>query len=827
MRGRRFLDFSTSQSELTRLVRESAAVRQKISESAKCVVVDEVQDINPVQSEIIAAFVGDRGKLTAVGDHRQAIYGFRGGRVDLMAELYAQLKDDSDGEVLNLPSNYRSTKRIIELANDWSDTISPQGSMPNPAMKWASLERQDADPHHVAAFSFADHDEEAKWLAQSIRLLVTTDGRGAVHDLRKADGSHATRGLTYGDVAVLVRSSSSVRTYQHALRAAGIPAVVRAGPDLFSQPELLLFVSCLALAAGLTTYQGRVIKQTIEDVLHCGPTPDAVIPAAAKQLAALGFTLQQGALDRLKTLAAAIRQRCKPDEAPVVDLSSLKTKDAVDWCKRPKNPRRIFPQTILQWFYAEAGIRDWDRDDEQASSVLFHLGQLSSAVKGLETPGWTQPREFRFQIVGLLSWLAGSGRAGTADLLVPPNAVTVTTVHGAKGLEFGAVFLADVKHQRFPSQRAKTEVKLPFDGRIVRRMRVDLIKDNDNDDSEKRLMYVALTRAERYLFVSYSGKTQSRFIKLLYPMIDAVGGKLRPDRKALAKSIQYAPSDPRRDDRLATSFSDLRYFIECPHDFYLRKVLGFTPTIDQAFGFGKGMHNLLREIHTRPKAWAALATDENRLRGEADRLVKSGLFYLRYTTGDPLENMRKAAIENVVSYVKNFSTELASIDFEPERPFETLLREDNVLITGAIDLVRLDNPPRVTIIDFKSGVAENGNDNALSKELMARQIGIYGVAAKSELQYEPNTGLVRYLGERDPSKAELNVSLTDDALEQTRKAVSETVQKIRSRRFHDGPSGIVKNRCDMCDFHNGCGVRDRIGKNGATTPRRSRKHSAP
>ena len=59
----------------------------------------------------------------------------------------------------------------------------------------------------------------------------------------------------------------------------------------------------------------------------------------------------------------------------------------------------------------------------------------------------------------------------------------------------------------------------------------------------------------------------------------------------LAKHVTYHTSTFSREDRLTTSFSDLRYFLECPHDFYLRVVLGFSPTIDQAFGYGRGVHN--------------------------------------------------------------------------------------------------------------------------------------------------------------------------------------------------------------------------------------------
>src|SRR5262249_16171947 len=161
------------------------------------------------------------------------------------------------------------------------------------------------------------------------------------------------------------------------------------------------------------------------------------------------------------------------------------------------------------------------------------------------------------------------------------------------------------------------------------------------------------------------------------------------------------------DIRLVTSFSDLRYFLECPHDFYLRKVLGFTPTIDQAFGYGRGVHNLLRAVHSDAARWSVLSQDPDALRAEVQRLIERGLFYLRYTTGQAGRNMAQKAVRLVADYVRTYSPELARLVFEAEREFETLLEEEQVLISGAIDLVRLDEPPRVTLIDFKSGDPES------------------------------------------------------------------------------------------------------------------------
>jgi hypothetical protein len=118
----------------------------------------------------------------------------------------------------------------------------------------------------------------------------------------------------------------------------------------------------------------------------------------------------------------------------------------VTW-KNQESAAHASTQTILQWFYAEAGIAHWDREEENAISLMFHLGQLSTAVKGLETPGWTRPGDFRSQIIGLVNWLAGSGRSGAGELLVPPNAVTVSRTSNLSD------FLVDTPNLRlrFPS----------------------------------------------------------------------------------------------------------------------------------------------------------------------------------------------------------------------------------------------------------------------------------------------------------------------------------------------------------------------------------------
>ncbi|MGE3622469.1 MAG: ATP-dependent DNA helicase [Bdellovibrionales bacterium] len=803
MRARRFLDFSTIQSELARLFLRRPELLAQAQQTHTHIVIDEVQDTNPVQLQIVRDLIGNTGNLTAVGDHRQAIYSFRGGRVDLMADLHQEFTTATDSTVVELRNNYRSTPRIIDIANAWSQTIQQLGSLPNPLMQHGNTHRTDYSDVHVAINTFTDTVAEADWIADSINSLVNNEANtGANHD-----DKDTTRGIGLKDVAILLRSSTDVRTYMDSLRNRNIPFIVKAGPDLFSQSEILLFFACLALTADVDQFMGRDIQGLLSLHLNLANfSPENVILAAGADLISRGV-LQAGAPERLALLAKAMNHKLYQDGTnPFAgQFPTLKSADAVRYMRRNDRPRRIFPQEILHWFIEESELSGIDDGTATHESVLFHVGQFSKLIKGIETPGWTTPDDFKYQIIAISVAGISMAKASDASLLTMPNAITISTIHGSKGLEFPVVFLADIKARRFPSNRAKTPPDLFLDGAILQTVDPSRLADNQNYDGERRLMYVALTRAERYLFISKSGGNNRQFFDPLVTMVQNAGGRRDISLADLRASLTHSETKTKKEERLVTSFTDLHYYTECPHDYYLRKVLGFTPTIDQAFGYGRAVHNLLREINTNPAAWGALAADEALLVQKTTELAQSGKFYLRYTTSDPLENMRRNAQVGIAQYIRNYSEELNTLEFLPEKEFETLIAEENLLVSGSIDLVRLDDPPRVTIIDFKSGENSDQSASGLSTEMMRQQVGIYGLAAKHELEFEPDRGIIRYIGERDPNQQQKVIELNDQELAQTRQNVIDTARKIKNREFYEGPSAHSPQRCDKCDFSRFCG----------------------
>lgn len=818
MRCRRFLDFSTSQTEfLLRLRNDPKLMCREIREKNIHLVVDEVQDINPVQQELIKLLTGDSGKLTAVGDHRQAIYGFRGAKVDIIAQLWEKFRSAKDGEVIGLGANFRSTEKIIDLANNWANTITLPRGMKSPAMTHGNKNRKHTHASHLALTGFPNRNAEAEWIAEAIRILVPDKTKGAKHD--KKDGTE--RGLSLADIAILVRSSTDVRAYMEILEKAGVPSVVRAGPDLFSQPEVLLLVAAIAISAGVDEFYGakfnpKSLPNRVYNVLRCDPKPLLILHAAAVALRDANLTFPKAAEEGLLEAATMLQRRIKMGESfGLGKVKRFRSEELKEFLINKKPLRRVFPQQIYHWLLTEAQIDAWDTVEGRGQTAMFHLGAFSKMVTGIETPGWTSTEDFTWQVIGLCQYGSEEGRAEEQPLMVQPEAVTISTIHSVKGLEFAAVFVADVCARRFPSQFARRAVNLPVSQNLADDMQVSSLSDNDNYDGERRLMYVALTRAERFLFVTHSSKQTSMFIKELQGLIEEVGGMVSASPQKVLHELKYAPKEHKRDINLATSFSDLRYYLECPHDFYLRKVLGFAPTIDQAFGYGRGVHNLMRAIHSDPKKWADLVHSRPALEVELQKLIDHGLFYLRYTTGAPADNMRRKGVRIVADYIGKYISELRDLEFEPEKSFETLIDypdgEGGALVTGAIDIVRQDDPPRVTLIDFKSG-DERTDAKKLDEEEMALQVGIYAVAAKNELEYEPEQGMIRYLDSGSDEKAELKVPLTPQSLEKSKKTVSETAYAIRERRFKEGPrkEREGKSRCHTCDFIGLCGMKEAI-----------------
>jgi len=401
---------------------------------ARCahVLVDEYQDTNPAQYRLFRHLVGADTPFTAVGDDDQAIYGWRGATLDNLAALP---RDFAGLRVIKLEQNYRSTVRILRCANALI------GNNPKLFDKRLWTELAHGDPLRVTPAA----DEEAEADLVMRRLLA--------HKFE-----HRQK---FSDYAVLYRGNHQARVFEAMLRTQSIPYEISGGQSMFERTEIKDIVAYL-----------RLVANEDDD------------PAFVRALAAPKRGVGQTTLRRLgdvaqvrrtslfgavfePTLAAAVpaRQRAVLDEFCAL-INGLRHRAE----REPAG--RLLDELVKRTGYADWLTSTLDRRDAQArtQSVDDFVGWL--ARKG-EADGKNLLE--LTQMIALITMLEGQEQA-------QPDAVRLSTLHAAKGLEFPHVFLVGLEEGILPHREAI---------------------EAGNVDEERRLMYVGLTRAQQTLHLSY------------------------------------------------------------------------------------------------------------------------------------------------------------------------------------------------------------------------------------------------------------------------------------------------------------------------------------
>lgn len=402
------------------------------------VLVDEYQDTNPAQYALFRHLVSGGAAFTAVGDDDQAIYGWRGATIENLAKLG---EDHPALKVIKLEQNYRSSVRILRSAN----ALIANNPKLHDKKLWSELGTGDT----IRVSPAADDEAEAEAVAAAISAH-RFENRGA-----------------HGDYAVLYRGNHQARAVETALRATNIPYTVSGGQSYFERAEIKDIVAYL-----------RLIANDDDD--------PAFIRAATTPKRGVGETtlsrLNEVAAVRSESLFAAVFAPEFRDTAPPRSRETLESFCAVINDLRFRAPRepagRLIEELVKLIGYDEYLLATFDKRDAQnrAQSVRDFIAWL--ARKGeADSKNLLELT----QMIALITLL--EGRDGEAA-----DAVHLSTLHAAKGLEFPHVFLIGLEEGILPHREAI---------------------DAGNIDEERRLMYVGVTRAQRTLHLSYC-KTRKR-----------------------------------------------------------------------------------------------------------------------------------------------------------------------------------------------------------------------------------------------------------------------------------------------------------------------------
>ncbi|HET6395624.1 MAG TPA: UvrD-helicase domain-containing protein [Pseudoxanthomonas sp.] len=456
----------------------TAAWRERIG----YLLVDECQDTNDAQYRLLKAIAGPRGNFTCVGDDDQSIYAWRGANPDNLLQME---KDYPQLRIIKLEQNYRCSNRVLRAANALIAH--------NPHQHLKKLWSDQADGERIRVWECRDSEHEAERVAAEIAFL------------------HTSRQVPWSEFCILFRGNHQSRPLEKALQLLRVPYHLTGGTAFLERQEVKDALSWL-----------RVVANPEDDA--------AFLRAVQSPRREVGAT----SLARLAELAASRNLPLSRAAASMGALQQLPPRAA--------NGLGAFNDIV-------ADLRD-HATRLSAADLVRRLAEKSGLLAELRAQCKDEAsfQRRKANLDELAEWFEGGPRGATAGDLTAQlallsrndkddggNQVRLMSLHAAKGLEFGYVFIVGCEDGTLPHEAALEEGSL---------------------EEERRLMYVGITRAKTQLWLSYSRETR-RFREKV---------RLRPSRfldELPAEELQRDGADPvadaeRRKERANASFAAIQ-----------------------------------------------------------------------------------------------------------------------------------------------------------------------------------------------------------------------------------------------------------------------------
>lgn len=579
---------------------------------------------------------------------------------------------------------------------------------------------------------FDAQQEEVDWIVEKVQNLYGKEY------LDKGE----PRKLKYSDMVLLFRRRADATEYKNALENAGINVIYSGMGGLMEADEVNAILRILR-------YIGETVKEDDNE-------PN----------------------DSLNDIHEAIELTFS------IKFADFKKaiKELIDWCE---NQKRLSFQELYYKLLSKLGLDEISFHNDNADDVvLYNLGRFSQAISDFEGSRTYLSKNDIIRFVDFIYTFVSNaydeGSTNANEGLI--DAVKIMTLHGTKGLGFPVVFIPFLK-----KPKANNSARVTF----LDNTQIDFSRYGGSIDDERRLYYVALTRAKKYLFVTThdiktGNKTRTASHQFFTELQDNhfITTPIRDPTTRNTCDIERVDSDL----RFPTNYSQLSYYMSCSYDYRIRFIYGFNPELVQALGYGKQVHNLINLMHTNYERNGKIPTEK-----EVQKLVNEH-FYLRYAATKQEDMLRSACFNSLKNYIELWKKDF-SLAVKTEQNFEMDF-ENKALINGSIDLLsRADGLEDVLeIIDFKTGKPQSHYE-----EKYTHQVVLYTIAAQEALQKNINKAYLHYL---DAEKAERKeVIITPKKIAETKAKLSSAIDGIVSNKFPRKPE---KQVCSKCDWNSIC-----------------------
>lgn len=419
-------------------------VRKKYAQRFRYILVDEYQDTNYAQHAIVNLLTKDNHHICVVGDDAQSIYSFRGANIDNILQFNRQYPE---AITLKLERNYRSTQNIVDAAN--------------------SIIRHNKEQIEKTVFSENEKGDKILLMPSS------SDKEEASKVIGHISRLHRSEDVALSEIAILYRTNAQSRSFEDALREKNIPYRIYGGLSFYQRKEIKDIIAYFRLVTNLNdeeafkrivNYPARGIgNTTLQKIFTASREHNVSLWAVAEQPTQYGVALNKGTQSKLESFCNLI----------------------TDFRSRVTNMGAFdFATELLQY----SGIKEdlQKEDGPEGQSKRENVEELLGAIRSFERETTEETGRETIVLSEFLQQSALQTDADEQDDDTPK--VTLMTIHSAKGLEFEAVFVTGLEDGLFPGSQARF---------FPREM-----------EEERRLFYVAVTRAKRFCFLSYA---QSRF----------------------------------------------------------------------------------------------------------------------------------------------------------------------------------------------------------------------------------------------------------------------------------------------------------------------------
>jgi ATP-dependent helicase/nuclease subunit A len=781
------VDFNDLERHAIALLKNSPDIRRRVHEQFRQVMLDEYQDINNQQGELIALLRAE-DVLFGVGDINQSIYGFRHARPDIFRAYHAEVIFRA-GQSAELLHNFRSREAILRCVREV--LANEEGIEDRELVAGAIFAAKEVPSIEVLKVLDAEVDKdaaserEAAWIAHRVRELCGTLQLGTPGETRPAE---------FRDFAVLCRNGDSMPPILGAFERAGIPYICGRRQSFLLSREGLDITMLL-----------RVISNPRDSISLAGLLRGPLVGISDEGL--LRLRLSVGSLTSgLNKFAHNPEPQMAIDEPDATKLTSF-CRNLNRW----RTDQPIVPLDILlARALSDCGVH-WTAASVAGANIESFLHLARTAGAAMDLPAFLQEVESLADAAGTESELSDEDQG---------NCIQVMTAHAAKGLEFPVTIIAAMDKG---SRRESKPVTFTQQHGLGVKWRNPVSKDGKDGlkdswaeanktalrererEEENRLLYVAMTRAEEHLILSYSrgksrpanwaGLIESRFnLSQLEPSSQPI----REKRDGYEISILVTDADPPRpvqaagdapgsavemiarpliEDQHETSVAvtSLAVFGACPRKYYIQRSLGWNTGRFRRFDPDDISADDADVADDEPDLPAARI-------GSAVHQILAGL---KPTDDDP-EAHRLAAV-----FSRSELGQRAAASPRAAREWAFIAEIGGTILRGTIDLW-FENNGEIHLVDYKTDDVTSAAAPIRALDY-APQLALYGLALERGLGKRPKVASLHFLR----PDAVVGIPLDDNAIANARALVGQLRQAQNELRFDLNEGG----HCRSCQFY--------------------------